>query len=130
MESIGAYARESESLYVGDLGDYESATVGIRLDTSPRTKCLLALKAHRGAYWSDTEYGSRLHTRKTLRDLRRSAQDDCQEALQFLIDRGEILAVQVTRIEQDPSTGACHIWVAVQVSEDEMVDILIQREQP
>jgi len=128
METTAQNERDTESLYVNDQGDYETTTTGIRLDTTPRTKCLLALKAKRGAYWFDPDYGSRLHTRKTLRDVQRSAQDDCQEALQFLVDRGEILGVEVTRIEQDPTTGAAHIWVAVQVTEDELVDILVQRE--
>jgi phage gp46-like protein len=129
-ESTAATERDTESLYVTDAGDYETTSTGIRLDTSPRTKCLLALKAIRGAYWADPDYGSRLRTRKTLRDFERSAQDDCQEALQFLVDRGEILGVTVTELEQDPSTGSVRMQVAVQVTSDEVVDIIVQRETP
>jgi phage gp46-like protein len=126
-ETIYTSQADVESLYVNDRGDYEETSTGIRLDNTVRTKCLLALRARRDQYWYDLDYGSRIHTIKTLRDAYRHAEHYCQEALQFLIDRGEIVAVTVPfeTISQDGATGAVQFQVVIEVTEEEIVDILI-----
>jgi phage gp46-like protein len=127
---VGTYVRDTEVMYVNDLGDYETTSAGLRLDNSPRTKALLALKAKRGHYWFDLNYGSRFHELKTLRDAERNAQVMATEALQFMIDRGEILDVEVTSTEQDVDFGILKIHVALTVTQDDIVDIIVQRELP
>lgn len=128
--SIYTAERDLEVLYVNAQGDYETTTTGLRLDNSPRTKALLALRAKRGHYWYDLNYGSRLHEIKTLRQGMELAQAYCTEALQFMMDSGEVLAVEVVEVEQAPATGALLIHVALTVSEDDIVDVLVQKELP
>jgi phage gp46-like protein len=130
-ETIFSGDRETEVLYVNGRGDFETLTDGgIRLDSSPRTKAMLALRARRGEYWYDQDYGSRFHEIKTLRDGARNAQAYAGEALQFMVDEGEIVGVDVVDVGQDPDTGALHILLAVEVSSDDVVDLIVQREIP
>jgi phage gp46-like protein len=130
METIFDATRDQEVTYVADHGDYEVSSTGLRLDNSPRTKALLALKAKRGHYWYDPDYGSRFHTIKTLSDGERLGQGYAEEALQFMIDRGEILGVELVEVEQAPATGTLKYHFALEVSNDDIVDIIVQREQP
>jgi len=130
MGTIFDSQQDLEAFYVGDHGDYEISSTGLRLDTTPRTKALLALKAKRGFYWFDKTYGSRFHTIKTLEDGQRLAQPYAEEALQFMIDRGEILSVRLHDIEQAPDTGTLKIHLGLEVSKDDIVDIIVQREVP
>ena len=122
--------RDLEVFFINAQGDYETTTAGIRLDNSPRTKALLALKAKRGQYWYDRNYGSRYWTIKTLRDGERLALPYAQEALQFMIDRGEILGVELVEVSQNPATGSLNVHLALEVTEDDIVDVLVQKELP
>ncbi|HHE71342.1 MAG TPA: hypothetical protein ENL34_03555 [Chloroflexi bacterium] len=130
-ETIYQAERDTEVLFVNDQGDYETlAAGGIRLDSTPRTKALLALKARRGQYWSDPNYGSRFHAIETLRDAERLALPYTVEALQFMLDSGEIIGVEVSAVQQNPTTGTALIHVVLTVTEDDIVDIIVQRELP
>jgi phage gp46-like protein len=114
-----------ETLYVNDEGDCETDAGGLRLDTTPRSKCLLALRARRGAYWADPTYGSRFREIKTLEEGQQNAEYYAREALQFLMDRGEILDVHVTDVRIDVDTGWMAVAVSIKVTREDLVNIAI-----
>lgn len=78
-------------------------------DYTIASRCRFRLTCRRGHWWADPAIGSNLHLLKSLGQARAEAEKFCTEALQDLIDDGEIASIALLEIEEDPVVG----WIAL-----------------
>ena len=113
--------------YCIDIGDNKqnSLTADNRLlrDPSIKSRARFRLTCRREKWWADKNIGSRLHTITTLGQAQREVQQFCEEALQDLIDDGDLLTVTVVDIEEDPVAGQLAAHVMLGVPEGEAIDL-------
>ena len=101
----------------------EDGTGELIRDYTARSRARFRLTCRRGKYWADLSMGSLLHTINTLGQARRQALAFCQQALQPMIDAGDIDAVSITDIEEDPIKGTLAMAVLIDIPEGEAVDL-------
>lgn len=90
---------------VGDANDY-LLTDGKLLVRDPTisTRCRARLMTRRGEYFADNEFGSLLHTVKITKDAGAKIRNYARQALQPLVDAGEILAVDLLVVVQQETS--------------------------
>ena len=108
-------------LVITDRGNYEVlASNALKVaghlarETTVATRCRFRLKIARGSWPYDPDLGSRLHTIRTLRQAVAEAEEMCVEALQDLIDDGDVTRVTLGDIHADPSSGHFAARVLIQ----------------
>lgn len=120
-------AIEDSRLYcfdISDQGELSNDEYGhIEKDYSIASQCRFRLKCRRGQWPYDTTLGSRLWQLKYTKSAEPQILDMCREALQDLIDNGQILDVQIGEIEEDVDNGAIKVEIIVTVSTEEAVNL-------
>jgi phage gp46-like protein len=115
--------------YCLDIGDSkhnsltEDGTGELIRDYTVASRARFRLTCRRGHWWANIDVGSLFHELNTLGQAQRQAQAFAQQALQDLIDAGEILSVTVTEIEEDPVDGTLKARVEIEIPEGEAVDL-------
>ena len=71
-------------------------------DNTPASRVIVRLRARRGEYLRDPNFGSRLHLIKTIRDAKANLFPYLIEAEQPLIDEGVITTIETGKIWSDP----------------------------
>jgi len=99
----------STGAYISDNGDFELDENGhLRIDDSIETRCRIRISTKRG-HWLNTEIGSRLHEVRLLKHSDNKIKDAIREALQPLIDSGEVVEVRLSDVVTDePSCLSCY----------------------
>lgn len=116
-------AAEKTQVYIGPTGDAVVDASGHMVeDTSIASRVTVRIRARRGEYHLDRNFGSRLHTRKTVSEVQQHLLSDCTEAVQPLIDAGEILRLEQGVMETTPM-GGVFAQLVIYVSEGEVVRI-------
>jgi phage gp46-like protein len=84
---------------INDDRDYQLTDNGLMVrDPTLSTRCRVRLLTRRGEYFADPNLGSLLHTIKITKNAEPKIRRFSQQALQDLIDDGEILAVELVRV--------------------------------
>jgi len=113
----------SSGVYISDAGDFELDDDGHLLtDDTIETRCRIRLQTHRGQ-WLDKDIGSRLNEIKLLKHAERKMKDAIREALQPLIDSGEIVELRLSEAVTDSINGLAAIAVEIVVPGDDLVDL-------
>jgi phage gp46-like protein len=99
------YPTDGEYTYINDSGDFELRGGELVRDKTLDTRCRFRLLCRRGKWVYDSNFGSRFWQIKDLREAKRNAQKYATEALQPLIDSGEVTAVTVIEVDTDALTG-------------------------
>lgn len=115
-QAVGLFVDFDRDLVADDFG-------GLVFDQSIVTRCYLRLQTRRGSFWRDASFGSRLHTIETLENARPRIQRFAEEALEPLIQSGEIVGVEIGRVEINPTTGGLFAHILVNVPRDRAIEI-------
>jgi len=105
--------------WLSSSGNYEIGPDGACIeDTTVATRATVRLMTRRGLYWSNKDMGSRLHLLRTLRDARAKVVTYAKEALQPLLDTGELLSVELGQdgVYEDVDRGmfCCQLLLEVE----------------
>jgi phage gp46-like protein len=99
---------------INDDRNYELTDDGkLARDPTLSTRCRIRLLTRRGEWFADPELGSLLHTIQHMKNIRATVKRMSQQALQPLIDDGEILAVDLVDVVQRTTTFFAVIEIAV-----------------
>jgi phage gp46-like protein len=119
--------QDLEAEYTLDISDEKDNTLTadneLLRDYTIQSRVRFRLTCRREQWWADKDMGSRLYTLNTLGQAQAQAQQFCEEAVQDLIDDGELLAITVTEIEEDPIAGTLLAAVQLDVPEGEAIDL-------
>jgi phage gp46-like protein len=94
-----------------ETGDYILANGAPTEDTTVASEVVLAIRSRRGSAGATPEFGSRLHTiKKLVPGADRLAMAYAREAIQHLIDRGEVVSPSF-KVELDEAHQALLVTV-------------------
>jgi len=97
---------QGESWLVTDQGDLQvNADNQLQRDQTLTSRCLLRLRTRRGSWFDDSEFGSRIHEIQIDKGAQRLLQDAITEALEPLVDSGELLTIEVATESFIPELG-------------------------
>lgn len=118
---------DREAEYCLDISDdkHNSLTDGFELlrDYTIQSRVRFRLTCRREQWWANADVGSRLYTLNTLGQAQIQAQEFCEEAVQDLLDRGELISITVTEVTQDPIAGTLQAAVVLEVPDGEAIDL-------
>jgi phage gp46-like protein len=90
-------------------------------DSTVQTRALMRLLTKRGKYWADKNFGSRWWTINSIDDARRQVLPMAREALQPLLDTGEIEKVELIALQTTANGIKAHL--ALHVPYEELIEI-------
>lgn len=100
------------SRYINASGEYELKQGAPKGDPTVASEVVLALRTKRGSAGAAPEFGSRLHTiTKLSASAKRLAQSYAREAIEHLIERGEVVRPSFS-VEMDESRYALLVTVS------------------
>jgi len=112
------------SVYITPRGDCLVDSEGHLVeDATIASRVTVRLRARRGEYYLDKNFGSRLHTIRTLQDAEREFLPMCEEALQPMLDAGEIVRLELGAFEAKQGPGAFLAELLIYVTEEEVLRI-------
>jgi phage gp46-like protein len=112
--------------FLDSRGDYVLGSDGRTTeDTTVATRATVRLMTHRGEYWADKNLGSRLFLLRSLEDARAGVLKFAREALQPLLDTGEILSIELGAdgVYEDVDRGMFVCQLLLEVSEGTIVEL-------
>jgi phage gp46-like protein len=107
---------------IGDDRDYALDNGHLVLDDTPATAARMRLLTRRGQWFADPEFGSRIHTIKTTKNIAATLELFAREALAPMLEDGQIQSIDQVLIQVDPRTNATFGQILATVG-DQPVDL-------